>query len=148
MNNPSRHSPRNVAMDYLSRREHSSTELKRKLLAKGFEEEQVDNVLLRLKKENLQCDNRFAQSYIHYRQSKGVGPLKIRHELKQKGVLPDVIDLAEAKENCDWFKLLMTVNNRKYGEQPIKDLKEKEKRNRFFQQRGFAMHDIMRLFTK
>lgn len=140
-------SPRNVAMGYLSRREHSRAELETKLMAKGFEEDEILTALNKLMAENLQNDARFAQSYVHYRVSKGIGPLKIRHELMQKGLASELIKEAEQKEECDWYQLLKRVAQRKYGEKTAKDLKEKQKRSRFFQQRGFVMHDIMRLLT-
>jgi len=135
-------------MDYLSRREHSRAELERKLSVKGFELDEIENALNRLVKENLQSDSRFAQSYIHHRISKGVGPLKIRHELKQKGIFGTLVQQAEAEEECDWYALLHKVASRKYGVYPAKDIKEKQKRSHFLQQRGFAMHDIMRLFAE
>ncbi len=134
-------------MDYLARREHSAAELKRKLLAKGFDEQEVTRTLERLQREKLQSDVRFAQSYLHYRQSKGFGPLKIYHELKTKGVSQEIIELAEADEACDWFEHLKKLEKRKYNGLPAKDYKEQQKRSRFLQQRGFAIHDIMRLFT-
>ncbi len=147
MKNPVRYSPRNVAMDYLSRREHSRAELKIKLNNKGFDEDDVTAVLDKLAVENLQNDARFAQSYIRYRSLKGIGPLKIHHELKQKGIAPELLKKAEQAEECDWYELLKRVAERKYGEETAKDLKEKQKRSRFLQQRGFVMHDIMRLLA-
>jgi len=141
-------SPRNVAMDYLSRREHSRAELEQKLTAKDFDLTEIKGALDRLVIENLQSDARFAQSYIHYRISKGVGPIKIRHELKQKGVIESVVHQAEQEEECDWAYLLNKVAYRKYSDFPAKDIKQKLKQTRFLQQRGFAMHDIMRLFAQ
>jgi len=141
------YSPRNVAMDYLSRRDHSKLELQQKLKSKGFDSNDIDFALNKLVEENLLSDARFAQSYIHYRVSKGVGPVKIRHELKLKGLSNDTIQQAEEDEGVDWFSQLQLIAERKYGSKPAKDFKEKQKRSRFLQQRGFVMHDIMRLFA-
>ncbi len=141
------HSARNVAMDYLARRDHSKFELEQKLKLKGFDGDLIEEALNKLIDEKLLSDARFAQSYIHYRVSKGVGPVKIRHELKQKGINVDVIHQAEEQEAIDWYEMLITVAERKYGTNPVKDFKDKQKRSRFLQQRGFVMHDIMRLFT-
>jgi len=142
---PTLSSPRNTAMDYLSRREHSRAELERKLKSKGFDFDEIEQALNKLISENLQSDSRFAQSYFHYRIAKGFGPLKIRHELQQKGVDSELIKNAEVEEKCDWFALLIRVAERKFGELPAKDLKQKQKCSRFLQQRGFAQNDIMRL---
>lgn len=142
-----RHSPRNIAMDYLSRREHSRVELEKKLSSKGFDDEQIEQTLNKLQKENLQSDSRFVQNYLNYRVSKGFGPIKIYHELKQKGVTAELIQQAEDEAEINWFLLLEALSERKYGGRETKDLKEKQKRSRFLQQRGFLIHDIMRLFT-
>ena len=74
-----------VAIDLLSRREHSQLELRKKLVAKGFADDEVDELLLRLHEENLQSDERYAESYVRQRVDKGYGPIRIRQELRQKG---------------------------------------------------------------
>ena len=134
-------------MDYLARREHSRSELQTKLKSKGFEKDDITIALDKLESENLLNDLRFAQAYLRHRVTKGFGLIKIRHELNTKGVVSDILQRAEETADCDWQSHLETVSQRKYGcEQPI-TIKEKQKRIRFLQQRGFAMHDIMRLFT-
>jgi len=140
-------SPRNVAMDYLSRREHSRSELHNKLKSKGFEQEAIAIALNKLEAENLLNDFRFAQAYLRHRVSKGFGLIKIRHELNTKGVDRDILQQAEATTECDWQDHLETVSARKYGSSKPFSLKEKQKRIRFLQQRGFVMSDIMRLFA-
>lgn len=138
-------SPRNVAMDYLSRREHSRLELEQKLLQKGFEELAVAEALDQLVQENLLSDERFAQAYYRHRSSKGFGPLKIKAELQSKGLSSQIMHLAEQTEIEDWFVLLQRAASKKFGETVATNDKEKQKRLRFLQQRGFSMSDIMRL---
>ena len=64
---------RRAAMDYLARREQSFYELTQKL-NKKFPESDSDllvEVLDILKAENLQSDDRFTESYVRYRKSRG-----------------------------------------------------------------------------
>ncbi|MBL7002508.1 MAG: regulatory protein RecX [Gammaproteobacteria bacterium] len=147
MKTPSLKTARNVAMDYLARREHSRLELENKLNAKEFEKEEIAFALDRLQSENLQSDSRFAQSYIRYRAIKGFGPVKIKHELNAKGVSAEVIQQAEINAGFDWMEQLVSLNCRKFSQSPPQNLKDKQKRVRFLQQRGFSTSDIMRLFV-
>lgn len=139
-------SARNSAMDYLSRREHSRSELEQKLSDKGFDAEEIELALDRLSAENLQNDYRFCEAYLRHRISKGFGLIKIKHEMKQKGVSFALLEKAIAESDCDWQEQLKMVAEKKFGDSPAANLKEKQKRTRFLLQRGFAMNDIMRLF--
>ena len=55
--------PREVAIQMLSRREYSRAELARKLQQKSFQPDEIDACLDRLEEQNLQSDERFAESF-------------------------------------------------------------------------------------
>ena len=76
---------RRIAMDFLARREHSEQELRQKLKARADDADEVEAALHKLKDEGLQSDERFTEAYVHHRVNAGIGPLKIRYELRQKG---------------------------------------------------------------
>ena len=81
-------SPRDAriaAMRLLTRREHSSQEIKQKLVYKGFDSALIENLIKELRQENLLSDERFAESYVRSRISRGYGPSRIRQELRQRG---------------------------------------------------------------
>ena len=65
----------NKALDILSRREHSVLELKQKLKKKYDTEDDIEETISRLKKNNLLNDYRFSESYVVYRKRKGFGPV-------------------------------------------------------------------------
>ena len=137
---------RKKAMDLLARREHSTLELRRKLITRGFDESRVDEVLARLQQERLQCDARFTESYVHHRVNSGVGPLKIRYELLQKGVRDDLIaEQLEARGEY-WDAMMAQQRARKFGDTIPQDLKDQMKQVRFLQNRGFSPESVMRLF--
>ncbi len=128
-----------AAMDLLARREHSRKELKRKLSKRFDDESIVDEQLDRLSDENLQSDSRFAESFVRQRYNRGYGPLRIRQELLQRGISDGDIQAAMAdEEDYDWCASAAAVLSRKYGNLPAIELKEKARRTRFMQYRGFS----------
>lgn len=130
-----------AAMDLLARREHSLRELHNKL-ERRFPEDQVAQALQTLAAEGLQSDSRFAEAFVRQRSQRGYGPLRIRQELRQRGISDALV--AETLESCDvdWYEALEGVVERKYGGHPATDLKEKARRQRFLLYRGFAGEQI------
>ena len=71
---------RRAAMNLLARREQSFFELVQKLTRKYPDFDREDIILPaieKLREEDLQCDARFVESYVRYRSTRGMGPLKI-----------------------------------------------------------------------
>lgn len=78
---------RKKALEYLSRREHTTKELKIKLSQKEFPPEIIDKQLEKLEDENLLNNKRFAQQLIYSRQLKNPeGPALLIQRLIAKGV--------------------------------------------------------------
>jgi regulatory protein len=136
---------RRAAMNLLARREQSFFELIQKLTLKypDFDkQETILPALEKLREENLQSDARFVESYVHYRSSRGMGPLKIEMELNQKGISRSQVRAKLYKEEMDWITLCQEALERKFSDAPVNDLKDKEKRYRFLSQRGFNSEQI------
>ncbi len=72
-------------MDLLSRREHSCTELRRKLALREFAEDEIDQAVTALAAEGLASDERFAESFVTARVRRGQGPRRIQLELDAAG---------------------------------------------------------------
>lgn len=137
---------RKKAMDLLARREHSAQELRRKLNSYDFDESAVSETLRQLQSEGLQSDIRYTESYVHRRFQAGLGPLKIRFELRQKG-----IDDAVAETFLDpladrWEKSMQRQREKRFGEAIPDDYAERMQQARFLQNRGFSPESVMRLF--
>ncbi|MDG2375806.1 MAG: regulatory protein RecX, partial [Woeseiaceae bacterium] len=77
---------RKKAMDFLARREYGQEELVRKLTTAGFDADVVMVEVDRLAEEGLQSDTRFASSFVQSRINQGKGPVRIREELKERGL--------------------------------------------------------------
>jgi regulatory protein len=65
---------------------HGETELRRKLQRKKFEAPVIDEVLVRLRAQNLLDDDRFAEAYAKSRLRSAFGSRRIAQELGQRGV--------------------------------------------------------------
>lgn len=75
------------ALRLLTRREYSAMELCDKLKQKGFSPNDVQSALHECQRLGYQSDGRFVENYIRVRIHQGYGPLKIRQELKNKGII-------------------------------------------------------------
>ncbi len=133
------------AMNMLARREQSRKELENKLGTR-FEADVINRVLDDLKSEGLQSDQRFLESFVSSRINRGQGPLKISYELRNKGIAMEAIadQLEPYAEN--WLEIAKYVLERKFGEEPPADYKERQKRQRFIASRGFPNDVCYKLF--
>ena len=139
-------SVRRIAMDFLARREHSQQELLKKLAARADDADEVQTVLQKLKLEGLQSDERFTEAYIHHRVNAGIGPLKIRYELRQKGIDESLAETFLEPLAEEWDDMMREQRVRKYGNTIPGDYGERMKQARFLQNRGFSPESVMRLF--
>ncbi len=129
---------RYAALNLLARREHSWVELQRKLASRFSDQEVIEQQIQLLITDNLQSDERFVEVFVRSRFNKGHGPMKIKAALQEKGVDVYMVEQALAGEQLDWFSSLQQLSEKKYGDYPPVDEKERAKRLRFFQSRGFS----------
>ncbi|SCZ49671.1 regulatory protein RecX [Thiohalomonas denitrificans] len=133
---------RETAIRLLARREHSRRELAFKLDGRGFDREQVDPILDDLESRGLLSDVRFAEFFVRSRVSNGCGPLRIRAELRERGVEDGVIAGQLAEVDADWCELAAQVRRKRFGEPIPGEFKQRAKQMRFLQYRGFESEQI------
>ena len=126
-----------AAMNFLARREHSMLELRQKLRRRFADGELLEAELQRLAEENLQSDVRYAESFALQRANRGYGFNRVRQELREKGLTDAEVNFALESAAIDWSALAIEVYYKKFGESDTDDLKEKAKRIRFMEYRGF-----------
>ena len=80
-------------MGLLARREHSARELSHKLKSRDYDEVSIQAVIESLIDEGLQSDDRFAEQFTRSRVEKGYGPIRIRQELRERGIADSPITL-------------------------------------------------------
>lgn len=132
-------------MDFLARREHSFFELSQKLIKKfpDTAPEHLTAIIKTLQDENLQSDDRFAESYVRYRRSRGFGFVHIKADLASRRVDEHII-LKYLKAHDGWADVVETLIMKKlrgaaslpYGS------KEHQRIVRFLTSRGFTSDQI------
>ncbi|MEO1246525.1 MAG: regulatory protein RecX [Pseudomonadota bacterium] len=133
---------RKKAMDLLARREHAAGELERKLSKNGFNADTAADAIAELRREGLQSDERFVESFVQSRVNQGKGPVRIRAELGQRGIAEAITGRILDAAGVDWYALARTTRLQKFGEGVPADYKEKARQMRFLQYRGFEPDQI------
>src|SRR6056297_966928 len=157
---------RRYAMDLLARREHSRLELEEKLrrhcgkVARSRAraaavqvddagsddpgmpdpsavETLISETLDALAEDGLQSDARYAEVLIRSRVNRGQGPLRIRADLRQRGLKPEAVDPLLEDYAEQWPELAQQVVERRYGADAAVDRGEWARRARFLAGRGF-----------
>ena len=137
---------RKKAMDLLARREHSAQELRQKLVSRDYDDTAINTVIRELQSEGLQSDIRYTEAFIRQRFNAGMGPLKIRFELRQKGIDDAIAETFLDPLSDRWDESMKQQRSRRFGEEIPEDYAERMKQARFLQNRGFSPESVMRLF--
>ena len=132
--------PAQRALSLLVRREHSRSELARKLVARGVAESEANDAVARMAEAGWQDDQRFACSIARSRAASGYGPAWIRAELGSHGIGEGLIDrafaaLAEAGED-NWAARARDLVERRFGDR-LGTLAGQRKAADFLYRRGF-----------
>jgi len=124
------------ALRYLSQREHSRFELRRKLFKYAEEGDDVDALLDFLEKNNWLSQERFAESLVN-RKASSYGDSRVMAELKSHGLTGEA--LVEIKANLSDSETARAVEvwQRKFGTVAV-DAAARAKQMRFLLQRGFS----------
>lgn len=133
------------ALRYLAAREHSRSELERKLAP--FEETpgQLAQVLDDLQAKDFISEARVVESVIHRRAGR-FGASRIRHELLNKGLDTErVADAVDALKSTE-LERARDIWRRKFGE-PAPDAAGHAKQMRFLAARGFSGDVIRRVVS-
>jgi regulatory protein len=130
-----------TALDALARRDHASEDLRRKLLDKGYDASVVAPLLDALRAEKLLDDRRYAENFVAYHAARGLGPLRVRAELRRQGLEGILV------EGCldafpDWIVQLRKARQKKFGAQPPSNYADRQRQARFLGYRGFTSAQI------
>jgi len=129
------------ALRFLSMREHSRLELRRKLSKHAQEDEDVDALLDFLEKNNWLSQQRFSESLIH-RRSARYGNSRIVAELQSHGVNGEALQELKGSLTDSEVARACEVWQRKFGAVAL-DADGRAKQMRFLMQRGFS-HNAVR----
>ena len=139
---------RRSAMDSLARREHSRAEVFKKLKSRVEDTGMLNAVLDQLEQDNLLSDERFCESFVRYRRNNGYGPIRVGMELRERGVVDNLIGDYLDESSEQWLAALKQLVERKYGPQLETDMKSRAKQQRFLAQRGYSFEQINRVLKR
>jgi len=125
------------ALRLLTSREHSRRELRGKLRARGFDETDIERLLDELGDRDLLSEKRMVEAYVAERVRKGFGPVRIRQELRRRGLADDLIEPYLARSTQEWHDLMSAAHEKKFGPARPDGAKERAWRARFLEYRGF-----------
>lgn len=131
------------ALRLLAQREHSRTELERKLRAHEQHEGELSHALDTLQAKGFISDERVAESVVHRRANK-LGANRVKAELQAKGLDDTVVQDAVAALRATEQERAAEVWRKKFG-QPARDAAERAKQMRFLAARGFAAEVVRRV---
>lgn len=128
------------ALRYLSAREHSRLELRRKLARHAEEGEDLEVLLDFLEKNNWLSQERFSESLIH-RRSARYGNSRIVAELQSHGINGEALQELKSGLAEDETARCCEVWRRKFGA-VAEDREGRSKQMRFLLQRGFSQKAV------
>lgn len=138
---------RSRALKLLTTREHSRLELSRKLLHRGYPAPEIEVVLDALVADDLLSEERLVSAYVAERLGKGFGPLRIRYELREKGLSDAKIEPHLNLSDETLVECLRQAYRKRFGEDGFDDRREQAKRSRFLEYRGFPQRLIARFLN-
>jgi len=141
---------KNLAFRLLKYRDRSERELVNRLRKKKVSKEVIEKVIAELKSLSLLDDRKFAKSWIQERIRRGYGLLKIKAELKEKGIDQDLLkDLLENLNKDEWvlpqIRELAQKRIKKYNKI---DLNVKRKVLSYLARRGFPYEKVIRVLKE
>jgi regulatory protein len=128
---------RKKAMDYLARREYGRAELAAKLEAAGFDATVAGAAIAQLVDDGLQSDARYVGAFVRSRIDQGKGPVRIRADLRARGIDDCLIEAGITDCGEDWAALARQVRSKKFGTDRPLAFSDKARQMRFLQARGF-----------
>jgi regulatory protein len=135
-------------LNFLSYRPRSKAEARRRLQQKDFSEATIEIVTQRLCRAGLLDDEAFARYWISNReQFKPRGVYALRHELRQKGIESDIIDLLlqEVDETESAYRVAI---KRLYRWEHLEPDTRRHKLSDYLQRRGFRYETIQQVWER
>ncbi|MCP1675432.1 regulatory protein [Natronocella acetinitrilica] len=126
----------------LARREHASSELRLKLMQRGYADDVIRQALAQLIDRDYLSDQRFVEVFLRHRCEQGYGPIRLVADMQARGV-DDAIyrPFLDALE-VDWIALARDQKRRRFGPGKPPNRKEWARQGRFLAGRGFTAEQV------
>lgn len=97
----------------------------------------IEATVTALAEEGLQSDSRYGEMLVRSRVNRGQGPLRIRADLRQRGLEGEAVQALLDDYDEHWPQLARQVIERRFGSDAAGDRREWARRARFLASRGF-----------
>jgi regulatory protein len=131
-----------AALALLAGRDFGRRELADRLTRRGYPAALVETVLAELVADHSLSEDRFVEQFVSQHAARGQGPMRIRMDLRERGVDPAAVDQALAATEANWIESARQARRRRFGAAPPGDFRERAKQARFLQYRGFSSEQI------
>jgi len=131
-----------AALKLLNRRDHGARELTLRLAERGFTPAAAEAAVQCLIEEKLLDDARFAEHFVAYHASRGQGPVRIAHRLREAGVAVELITAAVDARSAGWRRRCAEVRRKRFGAREPGSWAERGRQARFLTQRGFSSDQV------
>ena len=131
-----------AALALLAGRDFGRVELATRLERRGYPADVTAAVVDALVAERLLSEERFTGQFVRQRAARGHGPVRIRMELRERGVADADIDEALEASAEDWSTIARDARRRRFGAASPADWPERARQSRFLQYRGFSAEQI------
>ena len=141
---------RDYALYLIEVRDRTEKELREKLTAKGYSEEQIEDTAEFLKSYGYLDDKRYASHFIHDAINlKKWGKIRIRTELLRKGIDREAVEFAieDAFSEIEDDRVL-SIMERRFKDSDYSNMKERTRIFNFFMRRGFTPDEIKGAMNK
>jgi regulatory protein len=140
---------RDLFLRLLGRRDHSARELKTKAAQKGYNTVHADEILNQFKQKGYVDDEEFARKYTTDKiRLKQWGPVKIRSQLKSKGVSDQIIEkvIPGQTDSLELKKICVDLIEKRQAHfcRETDDFKRIQKISAYLQRKGFTYDTINR----
>lgn len=137
----------NKAIAYASRllgmREYSQKGLRQKIIIKGYEPQEAEQVIQYLLENNWLNEQRFCESFVRSKASRGQGLSRIRFALSDQDISGDTLEQVLEELAIDWQFICDDVTKRKVLSSSLQNnMKDRHKLQRFLRYRGFTGEQI------
>jgi len=133
------------ALGWLARREYGFEELVSRLVRDAeLDRTEAQALVQRLADNNLQSDERFVESFVRSQLNKCRGPIRIRADLRQRGISEG--QWRDALEGINWHELAEQRRSRKFGEVLPTEPSERARQMRHLAGQGFPESVVRDLF--
>lgn len=140
------------ALGWLGRQEYYQRKLRQKLQQHQASDEQIESIIAEFTSHNWLNEQRYCDGFVRSRLAKGQGIMRITADGRQKGLARDCLEQALDVAAVDWFELAKITYNKRFAAKGLNidgsGDKEKAKRMRFMQYRGFDMEQIRYAMTQ